>query len=175
MVAGAAWDDGPDVDDLAVLDDVVCVVHVNSRGSVAGEELDDVTDGNGAVGWWRESAVFLVEAEICQFKTGDRGEIRGGDRFVPGIDDDSLRRAADHRRQDAQRRLEPSLDTGVETVHQHVCAGLDLRDTRSGGGQPPGAGATGGGGRARNPRIPKRGGGGAKDVHPPAVLEHAPP
>src|SRR4051794_32212593 len=131
MVTGAARDDGPDVDDLAVLDDMVCVVHVDSRWGVAGEELDDVADGDGAVGWWREAAMFLVEAEIGQIETGDRGKIRGGDRFVPGIDDDPLRRAADHCCQDAQRRLEPSLDTGVESVHQHIRAGLDLCNARS--------------------------------------------
>src|SRR5215204_444118 len=155
-----ARNDGPDVDDLAVLDDVVGIVHVHSRRGVTGKELDDVTDGDGAVGWWGEAAVLLVKAEIRQIETVDRGEVRGGDRFVSGIDDDPLRRAADHRRQDAQRRLEPSLDTGVETVHQHIGAGLDLSDAWSGGGQPPGAGAASGDDRARNAGVLNRGDGG---------------
>src|SRR5262245_59981107 len=99
---------------------MVRVVQIDRRRRVAGQELNDVSYREVAIARRRESSVFLVESEIRDVVAGDRGEVRVGDGFAPGIHDHSILPPADDRREDSNSRLEPALDARMETIHQYI-------------------------------------------------------
>src|SRR5579862_1203934 len=96
VVAGAARDDRPDIDDDVVPHDVERVVAVDRARRVPGHERDAVAHPQRRTLWRGEQAVFLVRPEHLEVMADDRHVEGIGDGLVAHVHDDLVALPADH-------------------------------------------------------------------------------
>src|SRR5271165_5525699 len=116
VMAGAARDDGPDVDDHLIADDVVGVVPVHGARRVPRHQRHGVTDPQGRPLGGGEDAVLLIETQDLEVVAGDGHVGWIGDRLVTRVDDHLVALAADDGRLDRERVLEAWHHPAVEVV-----------------------------------------------------------
>src|SRR6266566_4841842 len=102
VMAGTARDDGPDVDDHVVADDVVGVVPVHGARRVPGHQGDGVADPQRRSPGSGEDAVLLVEPDDLEVLADDGHVRRVGDRLVARVNDHLAALPADDSRLDRE-------------------------------------------------------------------------